>query len=334
MIAFSIVVPVYNAADYLAESMDSVLAQDYTDYELILIDDGSTDGSGRICEQYAQRDGRIRVVHQENSGPVAARRRGFGLSRGTYIISLDADDRLEPHCLCALNRCIAQHPCDVILYGSTKMDVHGTAVAGEITPAGARMEDRSALICDLMRCQSLNLVWNKAVRRELVQKIRIPPELSDIRAGDDILFAVPWLREAEHIWILPENLYRYRVSHSGITGQFSLRKGMDFLRSRTYMKRELETLWTPELQQSFDRMIRYTSLVLACQCAESAVCFAEKQGFFRMLRESRLYQEAACARVCVPWYQKPAACLFARGWDRLFVCWQTCYAAVRRVKKR
>ncbi len=92
----SIIIPVYNVASYLKETVQSVLGQTYTDFELILVDDGSTDGSGELCNTLSARDGRIRVIHQKNSGVSVARNTGIAAVRGEYIGFVDSDDLIEP----------------------------------------------------------------------------------------------------------------------------------------------------------------------------------------------------------------------------------------------
>lgn len=91
----SVVVPVYNAEQYLAECIDSIISQTYKDFELILVEDGAKDSSGRICDDYAQRDSRIKVIHQQNGGVTAARRHGVEEAQGEWITFVDADDKLE-----------------------------------------------------------------------------------------------------------------------------------------------------------------------------------------------------------------------------------------------
>ncbi|MBO5128772.1 MAG: glycosyltransferase family 2 protein [Oscillospiraceae bacterium] len=95
----SVIIPVYNVEKYLAECIDSVLCQSYTDYEIILVDDGATDSSGEMCDEYALKDSRIRVIHQPNGGLSAARNTGLRAARGEYVYFLDSDDYIEP---CAL----------------------------------------------------------------------------------------------------------------------------------------------------------------------------------------------------------------------------------------
>lgn len=91
----SVIVPVYNTAVYLKQCVDSVLAQDFHDWELLLVDDGSTDGSAEICKSYAERDNRIKVISQQNAGPSVARNNGIGVARGGYLFFLDSDDVLR-----------------------------------------------------------------------------------------------------------------------------------------------------------------------------------------------------------------------------------------------
>ena len=92
---FSVIVPVYNVEKYLSECIDSILCQTFTDFELILVDDGSKDKSGEICDQYAQKDSRIKVIHKENGGLSDARNFGTAASNGKYIVYLDSDDYIS-----------------------------------------------------------------------------------------------------------------------------------------------------------------------------------------------------------------------------------------------
>ena len=94
----SVIVPVYNSEKYLHRCIDGILAQNYTDFDLLLIDDGSTDNSGNICDEYEIRDGRIRVFHQENGGVSSARNLGLDNARGKYVMFVDSDDYMLPIC--------------------------------------------------------------------------------------------------------------------------------------------------------------------------------------------------------------------------------------------
>lgn len=101
---FSIIIPVYNVAPYIRECLDSVLAQTYTDWEAICVDDGSTDGSGVILDEYAKRDLRFRIIHQTNAGVGAARNSAIEVAQGEYLLYLDGDDKLELDGLQSISR--------------------------------------------------------------------------------------------------------------------------------------------------------------------------------------------------------------------------------------
>lgn len=109
----SVIVPVYNVESYLKRCLDSLLKQTYTDFELLLINDGSTDSSALICEEYASKDSRIRVIHQENAGPSAARNRGIELAQGSYITFVDSDDFVEADYLENLHTALVKNEADI-----------------------------------------------------------------------------------------------------------------------------------------------------------------------------------------------------------------------------
>ena len=123
---FSVIIPVYNIADYLPQCIDSVLAQDFQDYEIILVDDGSTDGSSEICDKYVLEYEQIKVIHKENTGPSDARNIGIKNAIGDYIIFLDGDDFWQGNTIFFdLSKIIREenHP-DLIVYGFTPIFVN------------------------------------------------------------------------------------------------------------------------------------------------------------------------------------------------------------------
>ena len=119
MPAVSVVIPVYNVEDFLRECVDSVRNQTMEDFEIILVDDGATDSSGAICDEYAGKDTRIRVIHQPNGGLSAARNTGLDAARGEYVYFLDSDDYIAPHALEALTQLAGQEQADVVFFDAS-----------------------------------------------------------------------------------------------------------------------------------------------------------------------------------------------------------------------
>lgn len=117
--AVSVVIPVYNVERFLAECVDSVLHQTMDGFEIILVDDGATDGSGRMCDEYARRDSRIRVIHQANGGLSAARNTGLDAARGEYVYFLDSDDYIVPDALEKLRAVAEKEKADVVFFDAS-----------------------------------------------------------------------------------------------------------------------------------------------------------------------------------------------------------------------
>jgi len=210
MTELSIIVPVYNAEAFLAGCIESVLAQTFADYELLLIDDGSTDGSGEICDLYAERDGRVRVSHVPNGGPASARNTGLDVAVGRYIQFLDADDELEPECCAVLRDMALESDADVVLSGAGIFDENERLIRPLIMPA-----DGLHPTADVLRTLEpatagtlLNYVWNKWYRAPGIQQHGIRYE-RDIRLGEDFLFNCAYLRTCDSVAVTTRPLYRY-----------------------------------------------------------------------------------------------------------------------------
>ncbi|MBQ9077301.1 MAG: glycosyltransferase family 2 protein [Muribaculaceae bacterium] len=124
----SIVIPVYNAGGYLAVCLDSVMAQTYSDIEVIVVDDGSTDNSGRICDEYASRDSRVKVLHRSNGGPSVARNAALDEISGGYVTFVDADDKIHPRYIETLYRNMDDYGADISSVGLTTSD--GSMISG------------------------------------------------------------------------------------------------------------------------------------------------------------------------------------------------------------
>ena len=159
----TIIIPVYNADRYLKRCLDSVLKQSYTDWELVLVDDGSSDKSSQICDEYALNDSRISVIHKQNSGAGAARNDGIAQARGDYVVFVDADDYIETNYLEQLSK----HTEDVVFIDVQCVDEKGRKVKEEFM---SRYKNWTK--DDLLRSQMTGkLPWGgvrKAVRRILL----------------------------------------------------------------------------------------------------------------------------------------------------------------------
>lgn len=170
----SIIIPVYKVEKYLERCLDSVLNQTLTDFELLLIDDGSPDRSGEICDAYAARDSRIVVIHQENGGPSKARNTGLDAARGDYIGFVDADDYIEPQMYETLYQNIIEYQADISVIGFRKVFDGYCRTAAYDRMERVLLNQKEAL-WEALRCRRFIMVpWDKLYRRELLQGHRFP----------------------------------------------------------------------------------------------------------------------------------------------------------------
>ena len=168
----SVIVPVYKAEKYLLRCVDSILAQTFTDFELILVDDGSPDNSGTICDEYAQKDSRVRVFHKENGGVSSARNLGLDNARGEWITFCDADDYVTPDWLMAYSDAMVSNA-DLAIQGYHIIDSNRNIVKHLPSQKGNTVEDKQKLIVSLM-CQGVyGFLWVKLFKRQLIEENNI-----------------------------------------------------------------------------------------------------------------------------------------------------------------
>ena len=223
----SVIVPVYNTEKYLRECIDSILAQTFTDFELILVDDGSTDGSGAICDEYAKKDERIRVIHQENGGATAARRSGVQFAGGEYITFVDSDDWIEQCMYWEMLELADTYNADMVLSGMILERQKDNMVICTSNLSGLFNEDQiRRQICSVMLFDfsthipglSLNLC-NKLIKNSLL-KYAFSELPDEITYGEDVLGSAICLLNAKCIYIMKNSAaYHYRQ-----TTEFRLRE--------------------------------------------------------------------------------------------------------------
>ena len=196
----SIIVPVYNTEKYLDRCIQSILAQTYTDFELLLIDDGSTDSSGALCDKYAEQDSRIRVFHKENGGVSSARNTGLDNAEGEYIIFVDSDDYMKSQMCEILYNKLIQEQADIVICGT------------EETGGGFWKPERnenytkvSFYECfgELLQTELLSPPWNKIfVKKQIKQRFR-----NDISFGEDLIFNLQYLFDCNKISFITASPY-------------------------------------------------------------------------------------------------------------------------------
>ena len=183
----SIVIPVYGAEKYLPRCLDSLAAQTFADWECILVDDGSPDGSGAICDRYAQADPRFVVIHQKNQGGSAARNNGVDRARGEYLAFLDNDDAYSPFLLESVLAAQQRQPEDLIVWRYSSVESELAKKCCDFS----RIETKKA--GQLYLQSHLYYAWNKLFRLDLVRQIKLA-HIPGITYGDDVYFSMEYAR--------------------------------------------------------------------------------------------------------------------------------------------
>ncbi len=223
----SVIVPVYNAIDYLQRCVDSIINQSLKELEIILVDDGSTDGSGEMCDAYAKIDSRIRVLHQRNLGQQAAQTAGFRVAKGEYITTVDADDWIDSRMYEIL--CSQMNGIDMVTSGMIRCSSDGIVARYMVDnfPKGTYSlsdnEDfwRNLIVCrKYSNAQEISGILpsksNKIFRRSLLQPMMELANIS-IRWDEDFLFVLLYLLRCETIKITHDCYYYYRINYHSVT---------------------------------------------------------------------------------------------------------------------
>lgn len=219
---FSVIVPVYNAEKFLVQCISSIINQLYPDWELILVDDGSTDSSSKMCDNYAHEDSRIHVVHLHNQGASIARKVGCDRSKGDYVCFVDSDDWITPDCLSKAEDAIKCCGADVIAFASCNSFPDGTVsdrlfqFHGYYDKKRIETEIFPFLIQNEKAEYYTSSIWGSCYRRELLAPLMIANTKAVF--GEDTACVIPTIYRSKSIYFLNERLYYYRLNEQSLTG--------------------------------------------------------------------------------------------------------------------
>lgn len=209
----SIIMPVYNAQDYLAAAIDSVLAQSFDNFELILVDDGSKDQSAAICDQYAQKDPRVVVLHKENGGICDARNAGLRMATGQYVGFMDNDDYMEPDTLKDNYALAQQHDADWVKFGKTELLLRGEKIlATKPTQFTKAVYDNKALMEAFMQLRvmsAMTFVWDSLLRRSIIEEHGLSFDTAFKHGNEDIDFCERFAAYCNKMVVNPRCYYKH-----------------------------------------------------------------------------------------------------------------------------
>lgn len=282
----SIIVPVYKAESYLSRCVDSILNQTFLDWECVLVDDGSPDNSGAICDRYAEQDSRIKVIHKDNGGVSSARQTGLNVVNGDFVIHADSDDWLAPNMLEMLVEHQKEFGADLVIF-----DFYRVTNKEQIRISQKpKTLDNVQVLKDIISGHLYASCWNKLIRRSQIEKYGASfPE--GINLGEDKCFLATLLKNSIIVSYLPKALYYYdasinsnslvrQITESSMQSGFAMVDYLEKLLGEEYestmynIKRNLKiraiesSLYTNEeirgIYQEINKTILFKALTLQC----------------------------------------------------------------------
>lgn len=224
---FSVIVPVYNVEEYIGECIESVMNQTYSDFEIVLVNDGSTDNSGKICNEYKKKySDKIEVIHQKNQGPLLARVEGIKKATGDVLVFLDADDCLRKDCLVLLNNKFQTNCYDMIIFNaSTEKDFSKPFREYCLDDDYVfENETKNVLYKNIITSSEMNNMCTKAIKRHLIDTTYDYNKFAYVRHGEDLLQLLPIVTKAEKILLMNQNLYYYRQRTGSLVHKFDINR--------------------------------------------------------------------------------------------------------------
>lgn len=265
MSRISVIIPVYNAEKYIEDCVKSVLEQSFQDFEMILVDDGSQDASGMICDGYAEKYEKVKVIHTQNQGPAAARKQGVELAIGEYITFVDADDWLDSDMLAFMYQRMGENCADIVCLGHKEMNAQGNVLV--CMPEGVGNIEMTTVYAMMQNLHGTRVIdsgpWAKLIRRDLFDNIDY---CIDVTIGEDYFMILQLLEKAQKVVLYDNPLYNRCIRSSSISRSgYSMRHKMAFERYMQWRNYLLENY--PDLE---DEIIgyhtEYEMAVLTAMC--------------------------------------------------------------------
>lgn len=302
----SVIVPVYNVEAYLSQCLDSVLAQTYQDLEILLIDDGSTDRSGSICDEYQEKDERIRVFHTYNHGLSAARNIGLDYASGEYILLLDSDDWIDRKTVQVLVEYAEKHDADVVSCAYYYEWKNSRNMEEKIDHL-IILKGNQIMWAHIQEPYLGYVAWNKLYRTRLFSGTRYPAG----RNHEDVLTTHKLLASAEKVVCIPDALFHYRMRADTISRVYSMDSMIAYWEahderykalSKTYP--ECQDALVEECFRAINRMCRWYASFSKTERARGEAVMQEMQNFAkrherRVLRGKRFSFITKVSCVCM-----------------------------------
>lgn len=289
---YYILVPVYKVENYIDQCIKSVINQTYYNFQLILVDDGSPDKSGEICDEYAKNDNRIHVIHQNNQGLISAREAAkmYVMNQedllDSYIVYLDSDDSLKKNALEIIDRTIQTYKCDMVIYGFDRV-LNGNVVKKFNSKYlhTKVVTDKRILYKIVFNHFSYNSLCRKAISADLLSDTDYS-QLFHISHGEDLLQSLPYYAKCQKVAFIKDSLYNYTENPNSITNtiNYETYKTNSFVRSTVWDFLKHQNVWD---DRDFEEYLVYLHHLVEKKIRLIAGFNTEIENKFRLFDEMR-----------------------------------------------
>lgn len=258
----SVIIPVYNVRAYLDECLCSVVNQSFRNMEIILIDDGSTDGSGDLCDKWVRKDKRIRVIHKNNGGLSSARNVGLEDSKGEYVTFVDSDDLIDNEMYDSMIRIFQQKKeVDIVCCAIEQFDNNNYQRKASFLKSCNQEFTAVGYLREVLKHKIDNAVWNKIYKRDIIDPVRF----EEGKINEDILFNVAILNRVNKLFYIKQPFYKYRIRQGSITKQANP-KMFDFINNafkiKHFLQKEMKVPLLVEIEgYIFYEMVNYIASI-------------------------------------------------------------------------
>lgn len=335
MPAISVIMPVYNSEEYLGTAIESVLAQSFLDFELILVDDGSKDRSPQLCDAYAAKDDRIRVLHKENGGICDARNKGMEMACGTYVAFIDNDDVYGSDLLKDNYALAEKYHADVVKYGCRCRKLRGAELVREETfsmkdEAVFRPRDFSDGYVRIHSAGINDFIWNGLYRRAFLLKYHLQYDPQYKFGWEDYAFNLQLYPHMECLAVNPRIYYMWNRRFGESTSTKFDPSKLDAIREIIKMEQNLfDKLHVPESFARQQMVVRLSAYLGDLTHPKSTLSFGEKLSSLASFRDCF---GAIAADVPVPVHQRAYAVLYNYKCDRLLLLFKEAINIFRKLK--
>lgn len=293
---FSVIVPIYNKEKYIKECIDSIINQSFLDYELILVDDGSTDNCSKIVDEYANNDSRIKVIHKSNGGLVSARKEGTKLATGEYVVCVDADDYIKKDYLLNISKEIGINHSDIVCMGYSELSNNSIKevdidyrkgfyskqnIINEIYPSLIQRSDTKHFPVN---------IWAKAYKRELYKDIQLNVS-NDVKIGEDGVVSIPYIYKSNSLSIINDYSYVYRKNDDSMTSFISVLQ-TDYPKIVTNEYLKYFDINTYDFKEQIDRFLIHQLFTMCLSQFNSNLSYKEIKNKVISLLDDDYYKNA------------------------------------------